>query len=79
MSEASMAESRPSTANGCSALPRGAMDCTLARIARAIWPDKTPEHWAAAAGVQVRIAKYWLAGRHLSDTAKLALVKEILD
>jgi hypothetical protein len=55
----------------------GAIDCTAihAICARAIWPHKTAEHWAAAAGVQPRMAKYWLAGHKVSDGAKLALVR----
>lgn len=53
----------------------GAADCTVhARAARGIWPRKTAEHWAEAAGVKPRIAKYWLAGR-VSDAGKLALIR----
>lgn len=60
-----------------SALPHGAMDCTTihATVARAIWPRKTAEHWAAAAGRKVRIAKLWLAGAPVSDAGKLAIIR----
>ncbi|WP_291854796.1 hypothetical protein [Bradyrhizobium sp.] len=59
---------------------RGALECTgiYARAARGIWPRKTAEHWAAAAGVKTRIARYWLAGaRAVSDAGKLALIREL--
>ena len=60
-------------------LPRGAFHCTgiHALVARAIWPRKTAECWAAAAGVKVRMAKYWLAGRDVSDAGKLAIIREL--
>jgi hypothetical protein len=45
-------------------------------VARAIWPHKTAAHWGAAAGVQERMAKYWLAGTHrVSDGGKLAIIR----
>lgn len=78
MLQSSVAAGRSSTANRGNGLHRGAIHCTLARIAKAIWPHKTPENWAAAAGVQVRIAKYWVAGKHLSDAARIAIIKAIL-
>lgn len=58
-------------------LPHGATDCTTihADAARGIWKQKTAENWAAAAGVEPRIAKYWLAGRKVSDTGKLAIIR----
>lgn len=61
------------------ALPHGAMDCTNkhAVIARALWPKKTAENWAAAAGVKARMAKYWLSRGKVSDSGKLALIREI--
>lgn len=54
-----------------------ALQCTVhARAARGIWPSKTAEQWAAAAGVQPRIAKYWLAGaRPISADGILALIR----
>jgi hypothetical protein len=55
-----------------------AMDCTPTlpvRAARGIWPAKTAEHWAAAAGVEPRAAKYWLAGHKVSDAGRLALIR----
>lgn len=62
-------------------LPRGATHCTgnfHAAVARARWPRKTAEHWAEAAGVKTRMAKYWLAGAHpVSDSGKLALIREL--
>jgi len=62
-----------------SLLPRGATDCTgiHARAARAIWPKKTAFHWAAGAGVKERMAKYWLAGREVSDAGKLAIIRAL--
>lgn len=55
----------------------GAKDCIEdkhAVAAVAFWPDKTAENWAAAAGVQPRMAKYWLNGSHpVSDSGKLAI------
>lgn len=62
-----------------SALPRGAMDCTTNRYvvaARAFWPRKTAENWAAAAGVKPRMAKYWLKG-DVSAAGKLAILKHL--
>lgn len=60
-----------------SALPHGATDCTRIheRVARAIWPKKTAECWAEAAGVKPRMAKYWLAGHVVSDAGKLAIIR----
>lgn len=62
-----------------SALPHGAIHCTgiLPRVARAIWPRKTATHWAAAAGVGERMAKYWLAGHPVSADGRLALMREL--
>ena len=58
-------------------LPEGATDCTTipARAAKGIWPEKTAEHWAAAAGVQPRMAKYWLAGYRVSDAGRMAIIR----
>lgn len=58
-------------------LPHGATSCTTihVRAARGIWPDKTAECWAAAAGVQPRMAKYWLAGYKVSDAGRLAIIR----
>ena len=60
-----------------SPLPHGAIHFTgiHAAAARGIWPRKTAEHWAAAAGVTARMAKYWLAGREVSDAGKLAIIR----
>ena len=56
----------------------GAIHCTVhAAAARGIWPKKTAEHWAEAAGVKPRMAKYWLAGTPVSDAGKLALIREL--
>lgn len=64
----------PSTELQGNRMSGGAIHCT---VARAIWPHKTAECWAVAAGVQTRMAKYWLAGRPVSDAGKLALIREI--
>jgi hypothetical protein len=45
------------------------------RAARGIWPTKTAENWAHHAGVQPRMAKYWLAGHRVSDAGRLALIR----
>lgn len=66
------------TEKRCNGLDHGATDCTdglHARVAHAIWRHKTAEHWAAAAGKKPRIAKYWLAGGHISEAAKLAIIR----
>jgi hypothetical protein len=62
-----------------SALHLGAIHCTgiHAIAARAIWPRKTALHWALAAGVKERMAKYWLAGHEVSDAGKLAIIREL--
>lgn len=69
----------PSMENRGIPLPRGAIHCTgiHARAARGIWPRKTAEFWAEAAGVKVRMAKYWLAGHPVSDAGKLAIIREL--
>jgi hypothetical protein len=57
-----------------------AMDCTdtiPVRAARGIWPNKTAENWAEAAGVQPRAVKYWLAGHKVSEAGRLALIRLI--
>lgn len=68
----------PSIENGCSDLHRGAIHCTgiHAAVARIVWPKKTAEHWAEAAGVKVRMAKYWLAGDYeVAPAGKLAIIR----
>lgn len=55
-----------------------ARTCSVhAAIARAIWPHKTAEHWAAAAGVKPRLAAYWLAGKKARAAGALALIRQI--
>ena len=63
-----------------SSLPFGATDCTTihSAVARTIWPRKTAECWAEAAGVKVRMAKYWLAGREVSGDGRAAIAKLLL-
>lgn len=81
MSESSGAIAGNAIGNGGSRLPRGAIGCTgnfHADVARLRWPRKTAQHWAAAAGVKERMAKYWLAGTHpVSADGKLALMREL--
>lgn len=64
-----------------SPLHLSAIHCTNSKhacVARALWPLKTAEHWAAKADVQPRMAKYWLAGSHaVSADGKLALIREL--
>lgn len=43
-------------------------------VARAIWPDKTAESWAAAAGKKPDVGKVWLRGEVSAD-AKLAIIR----
>lgn len=80
MSESSGRSVAASTGMRGTALPHGAIHCTgiHCAVARTIWPIKTAEHWAAAAGVKPRMAKYWLAGRKVGDAGKLAL-RRLLD
>lgn len=52
----------------------------FSRAARAIWPQKTAAHLAAAAHVSERAAEYWLAGeREPSAAALLALINGIAE
>ena len=53
----------------------GLHDTIPVRAARGIWPEKTAENWAAAAQVQPRAVKYWLAGHKVSDAGRLALIR----
>lgn len=69
----------PEIENEGSALHHGAKNCTIFSgdqiyiiVAKAIWPHKTAENWAAAAGKKPRVAKLWLAGT-VSDSGKLAI------
>lgn len=66
---------------GCKPLSGAASHCSdavLCAVARAIWPDKTAIHWAAACGVQERMARYWLAGAYsVSDSGRRAIVRFI--
>ena len=57
-------------------LSQGTKNCPTihAVVARAIWPDKTAENWAAAAGKEPSIGKVWLRGQ-VSGDAKLALIR----
>jgi len=72
----SFSSSRSTEIRG-TAMPRSAPECTTihARAARGIWPKKTAFHWAEAAGVKERLAKYWLAGRPVNEAGKLALIR----
>ena len=58
-------------------LPKGATDCRTVhvRAASGIWPEKTAENWAEAAGVKPRMVQYWLAGYKVSDAGRLALIR----
>ena len=60
----------------CSAVHSGATECTNIYVAtaRAKWPRKTAENWAAAAGAKPRAAKYWLKG-DVSPAGKLAIIR----
>lgn len=59
-----------------SPLPRRATDYPgniYVVTARAVWPKKTAENWAAAAGKQPSIGKNWLRG-DVSEAGKLAII-----
>lgn len=59
------------------ALHSGAKNCTTNRYvlaAKAFWPKKTAENWAAEAGVKPRVARYWLNG-DVSPAGKLAIIQ----
>lgn len=68
------------TAKRRNRLQRGAMDCVGIHVivAKAVWPKKTAENWASKAGVKTRMAQYWLSGKPVSDSGKLAL-RKLLD
>lgn len=76
MSESCTAAVRPSRQNrGEKNPPRGIFYPAIhVTVARAIWPDKTREHWAAAAGRKPDAAKPWMRG-DVSEGAKLALIR----
>jgi hypothetical protein len=66
----------PAIENRVNELPsRAKISPTIhAIVARAIWPDKTAENWAAAAGKEPSVGKVWLRG-NVSGDAKLALIR----
>ncbi len=66
----------PSTENHVNKLSHRAKNCPAihAIVARAIWPDKTAECWAAAAGKNPSIGKVWLRG-DVSGDGKLAIIR----
>lgn len=79
-----MGESRTELASAAigkrgSELHHGAIHCTgiHAAAARGMWPKKTAENWASRAGVKIRMAKYWLSGKPVSEAGKLALIREL--
>lgn len=43
---------------------------------RAMWPDKTAAHLAAASGVSERCAKFWLSGDRAPSTAAFMAVMD---
>lgn len=48
------------------------------RVAKTVWPHKTAAHLAAATGVSVRAAEYWIGGqREPSARAVQAILNEI--
>lgn len=80
MSEQLVVADKFSTEIERNGLHHGATDCTdpsqVARAsARGIWKSKTAEHWAAAAGREPRVAKYWLAGGDVPEAGRLAIIK----
>jgi len=81
MSESLQSASALAIKNEGNRLPLGAIHCTRnfhAEVARLRWPRKTALHWAIAAGVKERMAKYWLAGKHeVSADGKLAIIREL--
>lgn len=66
----------PSSENRVNKLPDRAKNCPTIYpiVARAIWPDKTAECWAAAAGKAASIGKVWLRGK-VSGDGKLAIIR----
>ena len=76
MAESCTASLVPSIEMRGSPLPRRSkISPTIhAVVARAIWPDKTAENWAAAAGKEPSVGKVWLRGQ-VSGDAKLALIR----
>ena len=48
-------------------------------VARALWPSKTAENWAAAAHASPGAARHWLRGhRKPSAAALVALIEEMV-
>ena len=81
MSESSYLASEKPTEIRRNGLHQSATDCTDSvhvAAARGIWKRKTAEHWAAAAGVEIRAVKYWLSSGNVSAGGKLALARLML-
>ncbi len=58
------------------ALPLRAKICTgkFGRVCRALWPDKTAEHFAARAHCSIRTAKYRFSGEYEPTAEDLRIV-----
>ncbi len=63
-----------STGKRVNKMSLGAKNCPHVICARALWPNKTAENWAAAAGRKPSIGKVWLNGE-ISGDGKLAIVR----
>lgn len=51
-----------------------ARDSKFGSVCRAIWPTKTAEHLAAAAGCSMRSAAYQLSGEHAPSAKSIAVI-----
>lgn len=73
VSSPSLAPSTEMRGNGLSSRAKN-YPTIHATVARAIWPDKTAECWAAAAGKGASVGKVWLRGE-VSGDGKLAIIR----
>jgi hypothetical protein len=64
----------PSTEKRATKITGRTENCPHVIFARAYWPEKTAECWAAEAGKKPSVGKLWLRGR-VSGDGKLALIR----
>lgn len=76
MLEASLPAAAAAIANECTPVRRSARLCrgNFGRVCRALWPEKTAEHLAAATRSAVRTAAYKLSGEREPTARDIAAV-----
>ena len=62
MLQASHGVGNVATQNHRNRFPVAERNCLFGRVAKAIWPHKTRQHLAFAAGASERMAGYWISG-----------------